>query len=68
MNIDAFNVLNLVKSSWGGYWNYPFEELYKVTSFDAAKRSYRYEINKNYGQRRKEGNGFVLMFGVRYVF
>jgi hypothetical protein len=68
LNIDCFNVLNLIKSDWGGYWNYPYEELYKVTAFDAARRSYQYEVNRNYGERRKEGSGFVLMFGVKYVF
>jgi len=52
----------------GGFWNYPFQELYKVNSFDAARKSYKYEINKNYGQRRKEGNGFIIMFGLKYVF
>lgn len=68
LNIDVFNVLNLLDKDNGGFWNYPFQELYKVNSFDAARKSYKYEINKNYGQRRKEGNGFIIMFGLKYVF
>lgn len=68
INIDAFNVLNLLNKSWGGYWNYPFQELYKVKTFNAARQSYEYEVNKNFGQRRKEGNGFLLMFGAKYAF
>ncbi len=68
INIDAFNVLNLIKADWGGYWNYPFQELYRVVGFDADRRSYQYQVNRNYGERRKEGNGFVLMFGAKYTF
>ncbi|MGI8580780.1 MAG: TonB-dependent receptor [Chitinophagaceae bacterium] len=68
INIDAFNVLNLLNKDKGGFWNYPFQELYKVNSFNATRKSYVYEINKNYGQRRKEGNGFIIMFGMKYVF
>jgi hypothetical protein len=68
LNIDVFNVLNLLDKKEGGFWNYPFQELYKVNSFDATRKSYKYEINKNYGQRRKEGNGFIIMFGMKYVF
>ncbi|HVK97536.1 MAG TPA: carboxypeptidase regulatory-like domain-containing protein [Flavisolibacter sp.] len=68
LNFDVFNALNLIDPSKGGFWNYPFQELYRITSFNAATKSYRYEINRNYGQRRKEGSGFVVMFGVKYVF
>ena len=68
LNIDAFNILNLLNSEWGGYWNYPYEELYNAVGFDPARKSYQYEVNRNYGQRRQEGGGFVLMFGAKYVF
>ncbi len=68
LNIDVFNVLNLIDQDKGGYWNYPFQELYKVTAFDATRKSYKYEINKNYGQRRKEGSGFIAMMGLKYIF
>ncbi len=68
INIDIFNVLNLLNKEKGGYWNYPFQELYKINSFNPTRKSYQYEINRNYGQRRKEGNGFIIMFGMKYVF
>ncbi len=68
INIDVFNVLNLIDKEKGGFWNYPFQELYKVNSFNPTRKSYQYEINRNYGQRRKEGNGFIIMFGMKYVF
>ncbi len=68
LNIDVFNVINLLDKDKGGFWNYPFQELYKVTAFDKTRKSYKYEINKNYGQRRKEGSGFIAMMGLKYIF
>lgn len=68
LNLDAFNILNLVNKDWGGYFNYPFQELYRVKSFDATRKSYQYEVNKNYGQRRQEGNGFLIMLGSKLMF
>lgn len=68
LNFDVFNLINLIDKDKGGFWNYPFQNLYKINSFDPARKSYRYEIDKNFGQRRKEGNGFVAMMGLKYVF
>lgn len=68
LNFDVFNVANLINKAWGGYYNYPFQELYKVKAFDKDSQSYQYEVNRNFGQRRKEGTGFYLMFGAKYEF
>jgi hypothetical protein len=68
LNFDCFNVLNLVKPTWGGYNTIINENLYDIASFDAATQSYKYKVRTNYGQRRYEGNGFKVMLGVKYVF
>ncbi|MEM9676139.1 MAG: carboxypeptidase regulatory-like domain-containing protein [Bacteroidota bacterium] len=67
-NIDAFNFLNLIDPTWGGFHNIINEELYNVEGFNPETQQVQYSVRTNYGQRRYEGNGFTLMMGLRYSF
>lgn len=68
LNIDAFNFLNLIDPTWGGFHNIINEELYNVESFNPETQQIQYSVRTNYGQRRYEGNGFQLMMGLKYNF
>lgn len=68
LNLDCFNVLNLINSDWGGFHNIINQELYNVEGFDPATRTLQYSVRRNYGQRRYEGDGFTIMLGAKYMF
>lgn len=68
LSMDCFNALNLINKDWGGYHNVINEELYSIESFNPATRTYQYTVNRNYGTRRYEGDGFSLMLGAKYTF
>ncbi|TVR61013.1 MAG: hypothetical protein EA422_12995 [Gemmatimonadales bacterium] len=69
VSIDAFNLLNLINDSWGGRDNiYNTAALYNVTGFDPSTRTFRYTMNREWGQSRKEGSGFYLALGARWLF
>lgn len=40
LNLDCFNVMNLINAEWGGYHSIINEDLYTVDSFNPATRSY----------------------------
>ncbi len=67
-NVDFFNFLNLLNDEWGGYDNIINEDLYNIESFDPNTRQVQYSVRTNYGEVRKEGNGFTVMMGLKYEF
>ncbi len=67
-NADIFNVLNLLNSSWGGEHNVIDTRLLQVTGYNAEENRYEYQVNRDAGQRRYEGPGFRMRFGLKYRF
>ncbi len=68
LNVDIFNVPNLLNSEWGGEYNVIDTRLLRVTGFNEAQQRYEYEVNRNAGQRRYEGPGFSTRVGIKYTF
>ena len=69
VSVDAFNVLNLLDETWGGRDNiFNTASLYNVQSFDEETRTFQYRMNREWGQSRKEGSGFYLALGARWLF
>jgi len=65
---DIFNVLNLLNYKWGGYYQIINTNLYNVTGFDQASKSYIYSVNTNAGTRSKTASYYSVQFGLRYSF
>lgn len=65
---DIFNVLNLLNYKWGGYNQIINTNLYNVTGFDQASKSYIYSVNTNAGTKVKTANYYSVQFGLRYSF
>jgi len=65
---DIFNVLNLLNYKWGGYSQIINTNLYNVTGFDQASKSYIYSVNTNAGTKVKTANYYSVQFGLRYSF
>ena len=65
---DIFNVLNLLNYKWGGYNQIINTNLYNVTGFDQATKSYNYSVNTNAGTRSKTASYYSVQFGLRYSF
>jgi hypothetical protein len=69
VNLDVFNLLNLVDRSTGGRDNIiNTQSLYSVESFDQATRTFRYRVNREFGRSRYEGSGFYVALGAKYLF
>jgi hypothetical protein len=69
VNLDVFNLLNLLDESWGGRHNIiNTQALYTVESFDSTTRTFRYRVNREFGQSRYEGSGFYVALGAKYLF
>lgn len=67
-NADIFNFLNVLKSDWGGQYNVIDPRLLQVRGFNSAENRFEYQVNRSAGQRRYEGPGFRLRFGLKYRF
>lgn len=65
---DIFNVLNLLNYKWGGYSTIGNTNLYNVTGFDQATKSYTYNVNTSAGTKTKTASYYSVQFGVRYSF
>ena len=65
---DIFNVLNLLNYKWGGYYQIINTNLYNVTGFDQASKSFTYSVNTNAGTRSKTASYYSVQFGLRYSF
>ncbi len=68
LNVDIFNVPNLLNSDWGGEYNVIDTRLLRVTGFNELEQRFEYEVNRNAGQQRYEGPGFTTRFGLKYSF
>lgn len=68
LRADIFNVLNLLNYKWGGYNQIINTNLYNVTGFDDATKSYTYSVNTNAGTKTKTANYYSVQFGLRYSF
>jgi hypothetical protein len=69
LNVDAFNLLNLISDSRGGFENViNTQSLYNVEGFDPETRTFQYRINREFGQSRYEGPGFYIALGAKYMF
>ncbi|MBS1665524.1 MAG: TonB-dependent receptor [Bacteroidetes bacterium] len=68
LRADFFNVLNMLHYSWGGYNQIINTNLYTVTGFDQATKSYIYSVNQNAGTRQKTATYYSVQFGARYSF
>jgi hypothetical protein len=68
VDADVFNVLNVLNSDWGGQQNVVDTRLLQVTGFNADENRYEYQVNRDAGQRRYEGPGFRMRFGLKYRF
>jgi len=57
---------------WGRITTVTGDELYSVSSFDRANRSYQYRVDSGFGEERTLGNDLLLQFqmqiGFRYYF
>jgi hypothetical protein len=67
-NVDIFNFLNVLNSDWGGQHNVVDTRLLQVTGYNKAENRYEYKVNRDAGQRRYEGLGFRMRFGLKYRF
>ncbi|BAV05885.1 TonB-dependent receptor [Filimonas lacunae] len=65
---DIFNVLNLLNYKWGGYSTITNTNLYNVTGFDQATKSFTYNVNSSAGARSKTASYYSVQFGVKYSF
>ena len=65
---DIFNVLNLINYKWGGYTQIVNTNLYNLTGFDQASKSFTYSVNTNAGARQKTAVYYSVQFGARYSF
>jgi len=69
LRADLFNVLNLLNYKWGGYSQITNTNLYNVTGFDQATKSYIYSVNKSAGTKvYTYSQLYSVQFGVRYSF
>ncbi len=68
LRADVFNVLNLLSYKWGGYSQIINTNLYNVTGFDQATKSFAYSVNTNAGTRMKTATYYSVQFGMRYSF
>jgi hypothetical protein len=68
LRADIFNVLNLINYKWGGFRSIINTSLLTVTGFDAASKSWKYNVNTNAGTELKNTNPYSLQFGLRYSF
>jgi Carboxypeptidase regulatory-like domain len=68
LRADIFNVLNLLNYKWGGFESVINTNLYNVTGFDSAAKSWKYSVNTNAGTLLKNTNPYSLQFGLRYSF
>src|SRR5882757_5512866 len=65
---DMFNVLNLLNYKWGGYSQIINTNLYNLTGFDQATKSFQYSVNTNAGAKQKTAVYYSVQFGARYSF
>lgn len=65
---DIFNVLNLLNYKWGGYSQIINTNLYNVTGFDQATKSFNYDVNQNAGTKVRTASYYSVQFGARYSF
>lgn len=67
-SIDFFNFLNMLNKDWGAGHNLGKQNIYSIKSFDAEKKQYVYNVNKNTGVSNMNGNPWQIQIGVRYKF
>ena len=67
-SIDFFNFLNMLNKDWGAGHNLGKQNIYSIKSFDAEKKQYVYNVNKNTGASNMNGNPWQIQIGVRYKF
>ena len=65
---DIFNVLNLLNYKWGGYTTITNTNLYNVSGFDQATKSFTYNVNASAGAPQKAAAYYTVQFGARYSF
>lgn len=77
VSLDIYNLANFLSPGregelrgWGGYDVVRNDDLYKVVAFDQATQTYKYEVNREFGQDRegKEGGFWSGMLGIKYTF
>jgi hypothetical protein len=68
ISADIFNVANMLNKKWGTTETLGKQNLYTLRSFDAATKSFNYDVNPNTGVVTPSGNPFQVQIGVRYGF
>lgn len=58
----------MLNKDWGAGHNLGKQNIYSIKSFDAEKKQYIYNVNKNTGVSNMNGNPWQIQIGVRYKF
>ena len=68
LSVDLFNVANTFDKKWGVNKNLGKQNVYNITSFDAATETFGYRVNTTTGVSPLGGTPFQAQIGVRYSF